>query len=164
ATSVKKELKSTYGEHSMKTFEGDIEHIVDALINGKYDEFNKQKLREVAKFGRTDQDNAEIIRDRLNDGNAPSKTDTRTLLVGARLAYTKDPQKYKEMNAHQLVLDAVPAARTPGVRAEAQQKLTPEQIKAANDADRKAGERLYDTLRRRSKRSKKPVSRRPRKI
>jgi len=147
ATTLRKELKTTYGDHAMKEFKRDLEHIVDALISGTYPQFNNKSLRDVAKFDRSDHDNALTVRDQLLHGNAPTQTDIRTLLAGARLAYTKNPQKYKVKNAHKLILDAVPASRPDGVRAGAERKRTPEQAQAADDADRNAGERLFEILR-----------------
>jgi len=142
------ELKNTYGTHAMTSFVDDTKHVVAAIIDGVYPEFNGKTLRQIVGFSRTDQDNAVKNSERVLNGNAPTQTNIRSLLAAARLSYTKDPQLYKTKKVHDLILSAVPGTQTPGVRADGRKKMTDAEKIAADKYDTTAGEQLFQKLKR----------------
>ena len=147
------ELKKAYGEHAMTDFETDAGHVVSAIVDGTYPEFNNSTLRQIVAFSRSDQDNAVKDSELLLLGNTPTSTNIRSLLAAARLAYTADPQRYKEKKAHDQILTAVPKTQTNLVRANARQKMTDEEKAAADQFDKSAGEQLFQKLKRRRRKN-----------
>jgi len=146
---LSQDLTETYGTHAMMAFEDDAEHVVKAIVDGVYPEFNGKTLRGIIEFKRSDQDNAVADAERLMNGNAPAGTDIRSLLAAARLGYTTNPQRYREKNAHNLILNAVPGIQKAGVRAGDRPKLTDAEKAAADKFDMSAGEQLFQKLKRR---------------
>ena len=143
------ELKNTYATHAMTSFEDDTIHVVEAIIDGAYPEFNGKTLRQIVGFSKSDQENAVKNAERVLNGSEPSQTNIRSLLAAARLSYTKNSQLYKTKKVHDLILAAVPKTQLGGVRAERVKKMTPAEKAAADKFDVSAGEQLFEKLKKR---------------
>lgn len=154
STQFEDELKKTYGTHAMTSFEDDTPHVAEAIIDGVYPEFNGKTLRDIVGFSKTDQENAVKNSERVLNGSEPTQTNIRSLLAAARLSYTKDPQLYKTKKVHDLILTAVPKIQAAGVRADTRKKMTDDEKAAADEFDKRAGEQLFQKLKRKNRRKR----------
>ena len=74
STQFEEELKITYGTHAMTGFVEDLPHVVAAIIDGVYPQFQGKTLRQIVGFSTTDQENAVKNSERVLNGNEPTQT------------------------------------------------------------------------------------------
>jgi hypothetical protein len=140
STRRKEAWLNAYPNHAMTAFEPDIPIVVKAVLQTRFPQWKEATLPEVLPFSPRDhKDAGEVAKKVLVPENLTQK-DVRKLFAAARLAFEKDPDAYNAQQAQKQILDRVLAVREPGERAVGEEEPDWEQ------ADREAGESLFDLL------------------
>lgn len=83
--------------HHLQPFEADIELVVAGVLEREY--VGERTLPEIVRLRPYDAQQAEEDADRVLTRRAPNSSDVRTLVAAARLAFERDPETYRTIDA-----------------------------------------------------------------
>lgn len=120
-------------------------HVVEAMLTGPFPQLGNRSLPDVLCFSNTQQSTARSVSKEALADLAPTSSDIRCLVAGARLAFDSNPDRFvleteKVVGARRRILDrAVAVIGDAPRRSKAEENVTPAD-------DQKAGEALFARL------------------